>query len=542
MRPTRWWQTGVFYQVYPRSFGDSDGDGVGDLEGIRRHIDYLAWLGVDAIWISPFFRSPMKDFGYDVADHTDVDPLFGNLAAFDQLMADAHARGLRVIVDFVPNHTSDQHAWFIESRSSRHSAKRDWYVWRDPKPDGRPPNNWISVFGGSAWALDKSTGQYYLHSFLAEQPDLDWRNPDVKQAMFDVLRFWLDRGVDGFRIDVAQFIAKDPLYRDNPPHPEPERMAFMGAWSRQRHLYDHGHPDLHAIYREFRALLDSYPGDRVSIGELHDERFDVWAGFYGQNLDEIHIPFNFHLLFATWDAARIRTIVDSIEAALPDGAWPNWVLGNHDQPRIASRVGQAQARVAMLLLLTLRGTPTLYYGDELALPDTELRPDQVRDPWGLVEPTRGRDPGRAPMPWDGTPNAGFTGADVAPWLPLTPDHALRNVEAQRGDQASMLELTRTLVRLRREHPALAEGVHRSLENTPAGTFCFVRSLDGDKPGASVLVALNLSGERRRVELDLGRATVLSGTHQDRVGSTLSTAALELRANEGLVLEVQAILR
>ena len=317
MRPTRWWQTGVVYQVYPRSFGDSNGDGVGDLEGIRQHLDYLAWLGVDAIWISPFYRSPMKDFGYDVADYTDVDPLFGDLAAFDRLLADAHARGLRVIVDFVPNHTSDQHAWFIESRSSRSSPKRDWYVWRDPKPDGGPPNNWISVFGGSAWALDAPTGQYYLHSFLAEQPDLDWRNPDVKRAMFDVLRFWLDRGVDGFRIDVAQFIAKDPLYRDNPPHPEPERMAYMGAWSRQLHLYDFGHPDLHAIYREFRALLDSYPGDRVSIGELHDEQFDVWAGFYGHNLDEIHVPFNFHLLFAKWEAARIRTIVDASRRRCP---------------------------------------------------------------------------------------------------------------------------------------------------------------------------------------------------------------------------------
>ena len=458
------------------------------------HLDYVAWLGVDAIWISPFYRSPMRDFGYDVADYIDVDPLFGDLAAFDRLMADAHDRGLRMIVDYVPNHTSDQHAWFIESRSSRSSPRRAWYVWRDPKPDGGPPNNWISVFGGSAWALDVPTGQYYLHSFLAEQPDLDWRNPDVKQAMFDVLRFWLDRGVDGFRIDVAQFIAKDPLYRDNPPHPEPERMAYMGAWSRQLHLYDHGHPDLHDIYREFRALLDSYPGDRVSIGELHDEELDVWAGFYGQKLDEIHVPFNFHLLFAAWDAARIRTIVGAVEAALPDGAWPNWVLGNHDQRRIASRLGQAQARVAMLLLLTLRGTPTLYYGDELGLPDAELRPDQVRDPWGLAEPTQGRDPGRSPMPWDGTPNGGFSAEDVEPWLPLAPGHDRRNVAVQHEDSASLLTMTRRLIQLRREHPALAEGVHRTIDGTPSGTFCFLRSPDGDGTHPAVLVALNLTAE------------------------------------------------
>ena len=538
MRPTRWWQTGVVYQVYPRSFGDSNGDGVGDLEGIRQHLDYLAWLGVDAIWISPFYRSPMKDFGYDVADYTDVDPLFGDLAAFDRLMADAHARGLRVIVDYVPNHTSDQHAWFIESRSSRSSPKRDWYVWRDPKPDGGPPNNWISVFGGSAWALDAPTGQYYLHSFLAEQPDLDWRVPDVKRAMFDVLRFWLDRGVDGFRIDVAQFIAKDPLYRDNPPHPEPERMAYMGAWSRQLHLYDYGHPDLHAIYREFRALLDSYPGDRVSIGELHDEQFDVWAGFYGHNLDEIHVPFNFHLLFATWDAARIRTIVDAIEAALPDGAWSNWVLGNHDQRRIASRLGQAQARVAMLLLLTLRGTPTLYYGDELGLPDAELRPDQVRDPWGLVEPAQGRDPGRSPMPWDGTANGGFCAPDVEPWLPLAPGHDRRNVAAQREDPASMLSMTRRLIRLRREHPALAEGVHRTIDGSPSGTYCFLRSPDGDGDDPAVLVALNLTAEHRRLELGHGQGRVLEATHADRAGTRVDTAVLELRPDEGLVIELE----
>jgi alpha-glucosidase len=537
MNATRWWQTGVVYQVYPRSFGDANGDGVGDLEGIRRHLDYLAWLGIDAVWISPFYRSPMKDFGYDVADYTDVDPLFGDLAAFDRLLADAHARGLRVIVDFVPNHTSDQHAWFTESRSSRTNSKRDWYVWRDPKPDGSPPNNWISVFGGSAWAWDDATGQFYLHSFLAEQPDLDWRNPEVKAAMFEVLRFWLDRGVDGFRIDVAQFVAKDPLLRDNPPNTDPELMAFMGAWRRQLHLYDHGHPDLHAIYREFRALLDSYPGDRVSIGEMHHEQFDVWAGFYGQNLDEIHLPFNFHLLFAKWEAARVRYVVDAIEAAVPDGAAPNWVLGNHDQPRLASRIGEGQTRVAMVLLLTLRGTLTIYYGDELGLPNAEIAPDQVRDPWGLVEPGQGRDPGRSPMPWDGSPNAGFTAPNAVPWLPLAPGHETRNVAAQREDPASLLELTRRLIRLRRDHPALAGGVHRTIRETPEGTFCFVRSVDGRDEGWAVLVALNLTGEARRVELDRGTGRVLEATHSDRLGTSVECAALELRPDEGLVVEL-----
>jgi alpha-glucosidase len=538
VRPTRWWQTGVVYQVYPRSFGDSDGDGIGDLEGIRRHLDYLAWLGVDAVWISPFYRSPMADFGYDVADHIDVDPLFGDLAAFDRLLADAHARGLRVIVDYVPNHTSDRHPWFVESRSSKDSPKRDWYTWRDPKPDGSPPNNWISVFGGSSWAWDEATGQFYLHSFLAEQPDLDWRNAAVHDAMFDVARFWLDRGVDGFRIDAAQFIGKDHLVRDNPPNPHPERTAHMGAWSRQLHLYDQGHPDLHNVYRGFRGLVDSYTNDRVTIGELHHEEYAEWAAFYGRDLDELHVPFNFHLLLAPWDATAVRCVVDAIEAALPDGAWPNWVLGNHDQQRLASRIGLGQARLAMLLLLTLRGNPTIYYGDELGLRNLELRPDQIRDPWGLVEPGQGRDPARSPMPWDGTPGAGFTDGGVEPWLPFTPDAATANVEVQRGDPESLLNLTRDVIRLRREHPALVSGVHRTVDGVPDGTFCFLRSTEGEgERGPSVLVALNLTAEQRRLTLEFGPGRVLAATHPDRAGSTADSAALELRPDEGLVLEV-----
>jgi alpha-glucosidase len=536
MAEATWWQRGVIYQIYPRSFMDSNGDGVGDLPGILARLDHLTWLGVDAVWLSPVHPSPMDDFGYDISDYTGVDPLFGSLADLDGLVAAAHERGLRVLLDWVPNHTSDRHPWFEASRSDRDDPRRDWYVWRDPKPDGSPPNNWISVFGGSAWTWDEATGQFYLHSFLAEQPDLDWRNPEVKGAMFDVLRFWLDRGVDGFRIDVAQFVAKDPLLRDNPPNPHPERMRHMGDWSTQLHLYDHGHPDVHGIYRELRALLDSYHGDRVSIGELHHEQFEVWAGYYGRNLDEIHVPFNFHLLFSEWDATQVRCVVDAIEAALPDGAWPNWVLGNHDQPRLASRIGERQARVALVLLMTLRGTPTIYYGDELGLPNAEISPDQVRDPWGLVEPNQGRDRARSPMAWDATQNAGFTAPDVQPWLPFAPGHETRNVAAQRDDPGSMLTLSRRLLRLRREHPALAEGFHRSLEGTPHGTFCFMRSVDGDR-GPAVLVALNLTGGPRDVTIGRGAGRVLEATHPDRIGSTVDTAGLDLRPDEGLVVEL-----
>jgi len=535
MSEQRWWQTSSVYEIYPRSFADSNGDGVGDLEGIRHRLEYLSWLGVDAVWIAPFYRSPMADFGYDVADHTDVDPLFGSLADFDRLLTDAHARGLRVIVGYVPNHTSDRHPWFVASRSSRTDPHRDWYTWRDPRPGGRPPNNWISMFGGPAWEWDGPTGQYYLHSFLREQPDVDWRHPAARAAMLDVARVWLDRGVDGFRIDTAPFVAKDPELRDNPPNPHPETLARLGDWSQQLHLYDHGHPDLHGIYREFRRLCDSYPGDRVSIGELHHPDYGVWAGYYGEQLDEIHVPFNFYLMHAPWDATEVRCVVDAIEAALPSGAWPNWVLGNHDQLRLASRIGAAQARVAMLLLLTLRGTPALYYGEELGMTNAVITPPQVRDPWGLTEPGQGRDPERSPMQWDASPTAGFCPPGVEPWLPLAPEHETVNVGSQRDDPGSMLCLTRSLLRLRREHPALATGSYRALGDTPDGTICYLRQTDAGAP--SVLVALNFTDAPQTVDLPGPPGAILAATHPDRHAAALADSALALRPNEGLVLEL-----
>src|SRR3954453_20908695 len=311
-----WWQSAVVYQLYPRSFADSDGNGIGDLEGIRRHLDHLAWLGVDAIWISPFFPSPMADFGYDVADYCDVDPLFGTLADFDELLAAAHERDIRVVIDFVPNHTSNQHPWFLESRASRDNPKRDWYFWRDPKPDGSPPNNWLSHFGGPAWTLDPATGQYYNHSFLPEQPDLNWRNPEVKAAMLDVLRFWLDRGVDGFRFDVAHNIVKHPELLDNPPAGESAQThKDMGEYGTQLHVHDRNHPDLHEVYKDVRTLIDSYstPGhERFMIGETHVFDPGEWAMLFGDGMDEMHLPGNFGLLLPPWKATAIRRHVDAI--------------------------------------------------------------------------------------------------------------------------------------------------------------------------------------------------------------------------------------
>ena len=532
----RWWQTGVVYQVYPRSFADADGDGTGDLRGITSRLDYLAWLGVDAIWISPFYPSPMADFGYDVADYTAVDPLFGTMDDFDQLLAAAHDRGIRVIVDYVPNHTSDQHPWFAESRSSRDNPKADWYVWRDAKPDGSLPNNWISMFAGPTWEWDATREQYYLHIFLPEQPDLNWRNPEVRAAMFDVARFWLDRGVDGFRIDVAPMVMKDPELRDNPPNPHPGwEHSRLGSWLTQLHVNDHNHPDMHELYRSFRAMLDAYPGDRVSIGELHHPDFDRWAEYYGERQDEIHVPFNFHVINSPWTAEAIRRAVEGVEGALPPGAWASWVLGNHDQPRFASpgRAGRDQARVGMLLLLTLRGTPTIYYGEEIGMVDVPVASEDARDPLERREPGRGRDPERSPMQWDASPNAGFTEPDATPWLPLAPDADRVNVAAQAEDPGSLLTLTRDLLRLRREHPVLLRGDFERFGPTPEGTFAFRRL----GPEGMINVVLNLTGEARTVP-DGGPGRVLIGTHRDRDGAAVERS-VELRPNEAVVVETSA---
>ena len=529
----RWWQTGVVYEIYPRSYADADGDGTGDLAGITSRLDYLKWLGVDAIWIAPFYPSPMADFGYDVANYTDVDPLFGSMADFDALLAASHERGIRVLVDYVPNHTSDQHPWFRESRSSRENPKRDWYYWRDAGPDGAPPNNWISMFAGPAWEWEEATGQFYLHTFLREQPDLNWRNPETRAAMFDVARFWLDRGVDGFRIDVAPMVMKDPELRDNPMNPEPEREhSRLGSWLTQLHVNDHAHPDMHELYRSFRSLLDAYPGERVSIGELHHPDFDTWAAYYGERQDEIHVPFNFHVINSPWTAAEVRRAVEGVEGVLPDGAWASWVLGNHDQPRFASveRAGLAQAKVGMLLLLTLRGTPTIYYGEEIGMVDVPVSTADSRDPVERREPGRGRDPERSPMQWDSSPNAGFTAPDAIPWLPLAPNAATVNVAGQAEDPDSILSLTRRLIELRRAHPVLRLGDFERFGPTPDGTFAF-RRISGD---GQLTVVLNLTGEQRVVP-DAGTGTVLIGTHRDRDGAA-STEQVELRPNEGLVIE------
>ena len=527
MADTVWWKSGTVYQVYPRSFQDSDGDGIGDLRGITRRLDYLAWLGVDAVWISPFYPSPMADFGYDVADYCGVDPLFGTLEDFDALVAEAHFRRLKVILDFVPNHTSIAHPWFADSRASRTSPKRNWYIWRDPAPDGGPPNNWISNFGGPAWSRDAATGQYYYHAFLHEQPDLNWRNPEVRAAMHDALRFWLDRGVDGFRVDVIWHLMKDEGFRDNPANPS--FTSGQAEINRFTQVYSADRPEIFDVIAEMRAVLAPY-GDRVLIGEIYlpVERL---VAYYGADLAGVDLPFNFQLIQTPWNARSVAELVVAYEDALPPGGWPNWVLGNHDQPRIAARVGAAQASIAAMLLLTLRGTPTLYYGDEIGLAHVTIPPDWVQDPWERNEPGHGRDPERTPMQWDDSPNAGFSVGE--PWLPLSADAVARNVELQCDDARSLLTLYRRLLRLRRDYTALSTGGFRSLPSSTAFVFAYERH-DAD---TTLRILLNFSASPQTVS-DTGAYggawTVLLSTHTDRA-SSLHTNDLVLEANEGLMI-------
>jgi alpha-glucosidase len=468
-----WWKSSVFYQVYPRSFspGGRGTPGVGDLKGIRRRLDHLRWLGVDAVWICPFYRSPMADFGYDVADYCDVDPLFGTLEDFDRLVADAHARGIRVLVDWVPNHTSDRHPWFLESRSSRDNPKRGWYVWRDE------PNNWRAAFGGRAWTWDDATAQWYLHLFLPQQPDLEWRNPEVAEAMHDVLRFWLDRGVDGFRIDVVQGLGKDPALPDDPPD------------SAVPHSSVNDHPDAHRVLRGIRSVVDPYPGDRVLVGEVYLLDTRKVARYFGRG-DELHLSFDFTSLMAPWDAAAWQECLDRVAAELgPIGAWPTWTLSNHDNPRHRTRYGggEARARAAAVLLLTLRGSPFLYAGEELGLEDAEVPADRVIDPGG-------RDPCRAPIPWEAGPTHGWDVTD--PWLPWPPSPDTRNAEALRGDPGSILHLYRRLLAARRASPALSTGDLRSLPG-PAGVVAYERQAAGDRR----VVAVNFVPSAAVVDLE-----------------------------------------
>jgi len=511
MKSRTWWQRAVVYQIYPRSFADSTGNGVGDLAGITARLDHLSWLGVDALWLSPFFPSPMRDFGYDVSDYCDVDPLFGTLADFDAMVAAAHEHGLRVLIDWVPAHSSSDHPWFVESRKSRASPKRNWYVWRDAGPGGALPNNWTSTFtqGAPAWTWDETTEQYYLHSFLAEMPDLNWEEPELVQAMHDVLRFWLDRGVDGFRADVIHNIGKDPALLDHP-----EELA------RLPHSVQNDDPRTHAHLREIRALLDRYPNERVMVGEVFLLSSERMAAYYGQD-DELHLCFNFPPLFSAWEAAKWRGHLEETFGLLDArGAWPTWVLSNHDVPRHRTRYGsEARARAAAVLLTTLRGTPFLYMGEELGLEDAVVPQERAVDPGG-------RDGCRAPLPWRADEGHGW-GAEA--WLPFPPNAGERSAARQREDPSSMLQLYRRLLALRRASKALHSGSLSLLESPPE-IVAYVREYEGEQR----IVAINFSAQR--VELELGPPAGMTTLISSRSDADPRPWTGVIEGDEALVLQ------
>jgi alpha-glucosidase len=508
-----WWRDGVLYQIYPRSFADSDGDGVGDLRGVIERLDHLAWLGVDGLWLNPTFPSPNADWGFDVSDYRGVHPELGTMDDLDELVARAGERGMRVLLDLVPNHTSDEHPWFRE--------RRDWYVWREGRADGRPPNNWKSIFGGPAWTRDDATGQWYLHNFDPKQPDLDWWNEDVRDEFDDILRFWFERGIAGFRIDVANGIVKDYELRDNPKATEDDIELHRRLG--QRPVFSLNRPEVHDVLRRWRNVANPY--DAVLVGETYVHDVETLVRFYGSGVDELHLAFNFVFMLAELDVATLASIVAETEALMPEHAWPVWTLGNHDLTRFATRWARGDlgvARCALMLVLTLRGTPVIYYGDELALPETEIPPERAVDPEARRDPDHpGRDGARTPMPWSDAPGAGFTRPGVEPWLPF--GDLSGNVEAQRSDAGSPLRLCRDLIALRRAEDDLRGGAYSQLP-APEGVWAYRR-------GEGFVVALNLGASEAVVDV---RGTVMIGTRRERDGSVVR-GELALAPGEGAVV-------
>jgi alpha-glucosidase len=529
---SHWWRRAIIYQIYPLSFQDSDGDGKGDLAGILSRLDYLQHLGIDAVWLGPIYPSPMADFGYDIADFSGVDPLFGSMADLDRLIDALHARGIRLILDFVPNHTSDLHPWFLESRSSRKSAKRDWYVWADPAAGGAPPNNWLSRFGGSAWEWDIATGQYYYHAFLKEQPDLNWRHPEVRAAMAHVLRFWLRRGVDGFRIDAAAVLAEDALLRGEPPNlefgedtPPPERFE---------RIYTDCQPEVLDWLADLRAVTDEIP-DRVLLGEV-DTSPERVAQFYGAgNRPIIHLPLNYRLLDTAWRAPEIAAMIAEYLGAIPEHGWPDWVIGSHDKPRIAGVIGSDQARIAAMLFLTLPGTPIFYAGDELGMRGGSTNVELILDPFERLVPGYGlnRDPERSPMQWSLGPNAGFTTG--VPWLPVAGDYAEHNVEVESRNPSSMLNLYRRLITLRRSSVALRMGGYTAVPLT-GNVMGFIRSHEDE----CILIVLNFGAAAQSFTIPGatgGRVLVSTQVNGEK---SIASDHIWLASREGLVIVLKSV--
>lgn len=526
-----WWKHGVIYEIWPRSFYDANGDGSGDLQGIIKKLDYLAELGIDGIWLGPVNISPMADAGYDVADYRSIDPIYGTTAYYEELLAEAHKRNIHVIMDLVVNHTSDQHAWFKESRSSRDNHKRDWYIWHEGKKSSHP-TNWWALFGGSVWQWDKATKQYYLHTGLKEQPDLNWRNPAVRQEIYNTMRFWLDKGVDGFRCDILNYFLKDDQWRDNPT--SLAAGIFNGF---QKHLYSRSQPGMEEILRQMRSVLDEYK-NRMMVGEVYvAQDGPAMAAAYLGDGDLCHLSFEFSLLFTKWDAARFREMINRWYSVVPARGWPCNVLSNHDQPRAVTRYAaghdtQKRAKVMAALLLTLRGTPFLYYGEEIGMPNSPIKRREVMDPLGKMywPILKGRDGERNPMQWNSGTFAGFS--TVKPWLPLNADYFAVNVEIQDKDPSSVLNFYRKLIKLRRGQPALQKGGFETVQSDK-NVIAYRRIC----PGIEIMVILNFSGSVREHQIDDTRPwKVLLGTHRDS-NSPIDKGTLAVHPYEVIVLGV-----
>ncbi|MXX06395.1 MAG: DUF3459 domain-containing protein [Gammaproteobacteria bacterium] len=540
-----WWRNAVIYQIYPRSFQDSNGNGTGDLRGIARRMDYIEALGVDAIWISPFYKSPMKDFGYDVSDYRAVDPLFGDLDDFDALLAQAHGRGIRIIIDQVLSHTSDRHPWFLESREDRDNDKADWYVWADAKPDGSPPNNWLSVFGGVAWQWEPRRGQYYLHNFLASQPDLNCHNPAVRQAGLENLEFWLKRGVDGFRLDAVNFCMHDPKLRDNPPISKSRNEFLAGGqatspYAMQTHVHDHTHPDNLLYIEEIRQLLDRYGA--VALGEIGSERSAEVIGEYTRGHRRLHMAYSFDLMGPDGSARAIKRTLEGLQKKA-GGGWCCFAIGNHDVERVASRwtgnePDAQSAKLFSILLGSLRGAVCIYQGDELGLPQAEVPFERLQDPYGInFWPVyKGRDGCRTPMPWQQhAPFAGFSSA--SPWLPLDQRHLALAADRQQGDPDSVYECIRAFLHFRKRQPAL---LHGALDFLPVqqDVLTFSRSADEQ----TLLLSFNLNGEERAIGLE--QLDALNGRQLERLDvvkapqGSIANGELVLPPRSMLIAEVR----
>ncbi|HZE87675.1 MAG TPA: alpha-amylase family glycosyl hydrolase [Methylomirabilota bacterium] len=529
------WKDAIIYQIYPRSFQDSNGDGIGDLNGITKRINYLksnslSSLGVDAIWLSPFYPSPMKDGGYDISNYCNVDPQFGTLDDFDRLLTEAHNHELRVIIDFIPNHTSNEHEWFKESRSSKNNPKRDWYIWRDGKIDGSPPNNWISVFGGPAWLFDKKTEQYYLHSFAKEQPDLNWENPQVKKTMYDVIRFWLRRGVDGIRVDAFNQVLKDYSFADDPVNPL-YKEGKDDPYNRLLHTHSKDVAGKLYTLKEICNVMDEFE-QKLLITEAYLEIEDL-LHYYKVGQKETLSPFNFFMLRKPWKASIYKDFLKTYEKDRQVHDIGNFVLSNHDNPRIASRIGRNAARVASVLLFTLRGIPFIYYGDELGMKDGEIPSEYAQDPKEINNPGKGlsRDPARTPMQWDRKPNAGFSTGK--PWLPVVSDFMIYNVKNEQNDQDSFLSLYKTLIAIRKASPALRRGSYLAIEGTEDNILTFLREEAGEK----IVVVLNFSSEEKQISLPFGKSEILYHLEKKDKSRIVSLKTVDIGGNDAYILRL-----